>query len=335
MKEKILNILEKTGGLRALQWFGGNEGSSLYVLAYHRVDYLDQRRLLELGLISATPEQFAAQMKFIADEFSPVSAEDVLNSVERNAPLPRDAVLVTVDDGYLDYKEYIAPICSRYGIRPILFIPTDYVGGGIFWWDRLEQSLLLTKEKEVKTQFGDFPLQSSAQKQYSITKIGNYVRDQSFQQAKNWVEDLCDELAPGLLDDTRVSLDWDELRELARTGTTVASHTHTHPILSHVPLEQVKQELRESQAIISKEIGSTLPIFAFPDGRPYAMHEDILPILANEGFRVAFTRIEGRANLLKNNLLQMPRLGVSRNMSISSFHLHLTGLYHSWKSIKR
>jgi peptidoglycan/xylan/chitin deacetylase (PgdA/CDA1 family) len=88
-------------------------------------------------------------MKLVASRYNPVSAEDLVQAASGGSPLPKDAVLVTVDDGYLDFKEVIFPVCSRFGIRPLLFMPTAFVGSGTYWWDKVYQIIHLSGQTKI------------------------------------------------------------------------------------------------------------------------------------------------------------------------------------------
>ena len=80
-------------------------------------------------------------MRLIANKYHPVTAEEVLEAASGNRKLPPYAVLVTVDDGYRDFKNHIWRIAKPYGIRPVLFVPTAFIGSGVFWWDQLYDAL--------------------------------------------------------------------------------------------------------------------------------------------------------------------------------------------------
>ncbi len=334
LKQHTFARAEQWGFIQRLQRLGDRPGS-LYILTYHRVGYPDDLPHQGLDLFGATPEQFDQQMALIARFYNPVSAEDVLAVTQQRKTLPRDAVLITVDDGYRDFKEYIFPIAKQYGIRPILFVPTKFVGGVAFWWDRLAVALQLSQRPEIQTPIGVLPLKTAVQRAAALSALSHYVRTTTFDEACWQIEQLCDDIAPRVPALEHSTLDWDELRALDRAGVTIASHTHSHPIISHVPLEQARAELRHSQEIIHREIGHALPIFAFPDGRPIAVSEDVVQILREEGFELAFTRTERRANIYHDDLLQLPRLGVVRVFSLPQFHFHLTPLYQTWKRYKR
>lgn len=330
-----MGAAERWGVTRLVQRVGGGHDPRLYVLAYHRVVEPNHDEGASLDLVSASPAQFDEQMRMIAREYHPVSAEDAMDAVESGRPLPRDAVLVTVDDGYRDFQDFVFPIARRHGIRPVLFVPTAFVGGGEFWWDRLYRALQCTRATEIETPLGRLPIGTAVERDQAWSELAGHVRHRPFEEAHDEIRLLCEAIDPEPRRTERMTLDWDELRALSRAGATIAAHSHTHPILSHVPLDRARQEICESQAAIAREIGHALPIFAYPDGRRHALSEALPGLLHEAGFRLAFTMIEGRARLLQDQALCLPRLSASRRHGLAQFHLHLTPAYDGWKRLKR
>ena len=329
MKAKTLALAERSRLLDVIQRLGRGTGRRLYVLAYHRVDELDRNPRLDPSLITATPAQFEAQIQFIAQRYHPVSAEEVLETIERGALLPRDAVLVTVDDGYRDFQDVIFPIVRRHGIRPVLFVPTAYVGQGAFWWDQLFDALQQTCAQEISTPLGRLSLRTPVEKRAALEHLRAYIKRSHvpFEQARRELQALCATMAPNLVSPERVTLDWDELRALARSGVTIASHSHTHPILSGVPPDQARGEIRTSQRLIAREIGHALPIFAFPDGNPAAFNPNVVSLLREEGFKLAWTMMEGCSRLELDDPLCLPRIAMEGKLTRAQVHFRLTPAY--------
>ncbi|MDD2921804.1 MAG: polysaccharide deacetylase family protein [Anaerolineales bacterium] len=327
VKDLALNISEKTGLIRLLQFPLHEKGNHLIVLAYHRVDQTDSeisRRSYDL--VSAAPRQFEEQMRLVAACFNPVSAGDVLNAINGGKPLPPQAVLVTVDDGYRDFKDTIFPITKKYGIHPVLFVPTAFVGDGIFWWDRLFNALTSTHLQEADTPLGHFSLADDSARQTAFDALADYVRMQPFEKVRGEIERLCGEIEPPSNKNISHVLNWDELRALAGEGVVIASHTHNHPILTHIPLEKAREEIRASQALLQREIGRSLPIFAYPDGRDHAISADLAQALKEEGIQMAFTMSDRISRLKQDDPLLFPRLIPDRSLDLARFHLRLTVL---------
>ena len=96
---------------------------ALPILMYHHVSPSP-------GLVTMSPENFAAQMAWLADRgYRTVRCED-LAAFLGGAALPERAVMITFDDGYLDNYLFAYPILKRHGLHAVLFGVTDWLGDG-------------------------------------------------------------------------------------------------------------------------------------------------------------------------------------------------------------
>lgn len=326
-KNSALYAAHKLGILRSFHYLDRSSNNTLYVLAYHRVDWENSEPRLDPQNLSATPEQFDQQMRLISSEYHPVSAEDLLETTLHHKKLSPRSVLVTVDDGYLDFKKYIWPIANRYGVRPVLFIPTAYVGRGWFWWDRLYDALQRTTLHQLETPVGVFPLKAMQDRHCVFIKLADYMKESPFDKAFVEISNLCQELVPDMPLMDRITLDWDELRELALAGVTIAPHTHIHPALHNISPEQAKFEILESQRLIMLELGSHSKLFAYPYGSRSAIGTVAGEILRDLGYHFAFTMSPGRANLDLDDHLYLPRIPIYPKLSIAQLHAKLTPIF--------
>jgi peptidoglycan/xylan/chitin deacetylase (PgdA/CDA1 family) len=60
--------------------------------------------------------------------------------------------------------------------------------------------------------------------------------------------------------------DWDDLRELQRSGVSIQSHGVSHRPLSQLDWDEQRQELVRSKAELEAGLGSPVNLFAFPYG---------------------------------------------------------------------
>ena len=82
------------------------------------------------GLVTTSPDNFAAQMAWLAENgYHTASCAD-LEGFLHGRPLPRRSVMVTFDDGYLDNYVHAYPILRRYGLHAVIFAVTDWIGDG-------------------------------------------------------------------------------------------------------------------------------------------------------------------------------------------------------------
>lgn len=327
-KQAVLNSADGLGLLSIAQRLGAGAGQSIYVVVHHRVGYPADFPNLNPELINSTPEQLDYQFRMIARHYAPVSAEDVLEAIAGGRRLPSQAVLVTVDDGYRDFKDIIWPTAKRHGIRPVLFVPTGYVGRGGFWWDRVYNALRQTQGLAIQTPFGELSIRDAQEKRLAVRQIDAYIkRTKPFTQAVRLVDDLCRSLQVDLPAEDHSTLDWDELRQLAREGATLAPHTHSHPALGNIPVEDARREMAESMNLLNQEIGPTLPIFAYPYGSPPTLSSAVGETAKDLGIKLAFTMSLGRANLRRDDPLWLPRLPAAVSYSSGQTRAQLTPFY--------
>jgi peptidoglycan/xylan/chitin deacetylase (PgdA/CDA1 family) len=88
------------------------------VLMYHAVN-------TEGGKLSVSPEVFRTQMRFLKEHRSVVSMEDIVDALDGKKTLPKNAVAVTIDDGYLDTYREAFPILKEFRIPFTLFLTTN------------------------------------------------------------------------------------------------------------------------------------------------------------------------------------------------------------------
>jgi peptidoglycan/xylan/chitin deacetylase (PgdA/CDA1 family) len=97
-----------------------------------------------------TPEAFEEQFKYLHDAgFHSVSLDEWRKAKEAYTPLPGRAVLITFDDGYLDFLEYAWPLLKRYGFSAIVFPVADRIGETNTWDAVYGESVPLLGWKEI------------------------------------------------------------------------------------------------------------------------------------------------------------------------------------------
>lgn len=297
----------------------------LRVLAYHRVAEMDAVADIDNRSISASPRAFRQQMRHIARNYHCVPMPEVLDAVERGVQLPRRPVLITFDDAYRDFAEIAWPILRECGLSATLFVPTGFPDRPerVFWWDRLHRAFLRTSRvRPLYTPFGTLLLTTNEQRLSSLRLVQREVTNVASDKAMEFIDWLCAELSERPTRQSPV-LTWDELRQLANDGVTLGSHTQTHPIVTWLSPEKMRQEIRGSQQDLQREIGAALPIFCYPNGNH---SEEIAQLLKDEGIKVAFTTIPSPNELETSNLLRLGRTCVTPRTDITIFSMRLLAI---------
>lgn len=290
----------------------------LAVLTYHRVDELGRTPLLYPGLISATPEDFEEQMRFLARNYRLLSLSELLAVRRGEAPPPSLSVLVTFDDAYRDVAEHAWPVMRRYGIPLTLFVPTAFPDepGRSFWWDRLYASLA-SRGSPLPTPVGELAVSTEADRLRAFRTLREHLRSLPHEQATELVEELSGGAPPT---PSSPVLGWDELRTLAADGVALAPHSRTHPRLDRLPRAQARNEILRSLDDLEREIGPTARAFAYPGG---GYDDEIAAELEEQGFELGFLTRRGTNDLHDPDWLRLRRINVGRTSGVSLIRLQL------------
>src|SRR3546814_3608060 len=70
-------------------------------------------------------------MQHLRDRFHPVSCREIVAALDGGPTLPRDAALVTFDDGYDDNHAIAFPILRDLGVPATFFVATGHIDSGL------------------------------------------------------------------------------------------------------------------------------------------------------------------------------------------------------------
>lgn len=120
----------------------------LPILMYHRVAPTGSASTARYRI---TPEQFEEQLCYLRNEgYYSINLEDWYFAMGRKMPLPGKAVILTFDDGYLDFKTYAWQLLKQYGFLATVFLVTDNVGKSNSWDSAYGEELPLLGWEDIR-----------------------------------------------------------------------------------------------------------------------------------------------------------------------------------------
>jgi glycosyltransferase involved in cell wall biosynthesis/peptidoglycan/xylan/chitin deacetylase (PgdA/CDA1 family) len=287
----------------------------LTVLTYHRIASGDEP--IPPGLRSATLRGFAAQMKWLARSGRAVTIDEVLAARAQDAPLRRGAVLVTFDDAYADFRDLAWPVMRAHGIRPVLFVPTAFPGTDRrFWWDRL-YAAAMHATAALRTPLGTLEVGDGDARLRTYRALREHVKTLPHDDAMALVDDVAAQVDVDVPADARV-LGWDPLRALSADGVDLAPHTRTHPRLDRLPAGLLEEEVAGSIDDLRLEIGTVVPVFAYPSGGVTA---EAAATVAQAGNQLAFTTERGTNDLAAADPMLLRRINVGRRSNVPALRV--------------
>ncbi|MFB9393962.1 polysaccharide deacetylase family protein [Streptomyces coeruleoprunus] len=125
-------------------------------------------------------------------------------------------------------------------------------------------------------------------------------------------------------------LDWDQVRELAASGTEIGGHSHTHPELDQVDDGRLRFEALRCREIIAEELGAAPVSFAYPYG--YSSRR-VRQAVRTAGFAQALAVGNARARRPQGPYA-LQRLTVRRSTGIEEFGRLVDGCGIGWTFAK-
>ena len=133
---------------------------------------------------------------------------------------------------------------------------------------------------------------------------------------------------PQIIGKTATALTWDQIREMAKNGGDIESHSLSHPFLTrrrHADLADDKyyawlqKELVESKRILEKQTGNKVEFIAYP----YGDYDHVLAhIVGKAGYTAALTCDFGKV-IKGSDPLRMRRFVVDKRMDFAAFRKYM------------
>jgi len=330
-KEFASRILSETNIYQLILKVRTTLFSEVRILAYHRILDLESREKypFDYDLISASISDFKWQMKHVKKYYSPISFKHLVEHYESKTTLPKNPIIITFDDGYSDNYYNAYPILKELSIPATIFISTDYIGGdNTFWFDWV--SFLVNKypghEIKIHSLNENIKLDDNLNKRRHIgaklinelKKVNNDIRLEVLSE----LHEKYDYLLANEEDRIRklsYPLSWEQIIEMSRNGIDFGSHTTSHPILSKLNNNELKNELMDSKEILEEKLGKDISIFAYPNGLSNDYNENVIKNIKLAGYKFALTYIAGANNIKELKRYEIKRIPIEQETSRNRF----------------
>ncbi len=99
---------------------------NLVILNYHKVSATS-----DIGLTARPPEQFKSDLQLFKElGFTTVTFQQLLQPTFQ---LPKNALMITFDDGYKCVLEQALPLMQTFGFKGVVYMPAAYIGKTNDW----------------------------------------------------------------------------------------------------------------------------------------------------------------------------------------------------------
>lgn len=251
--------------------------------------------------------------------------------------VPKDAVVLTFDDGYRDNHDILLPILKRHNATATVFVQTGPMKGRLNWlhhsfWvlhkvgpQRLGGLISDAIDKaHLRDDLSRLPADPVAA-EYQLKRLLKYevaAEDRDRILARIFAEQGGDdgELAAS------VYLDPDQCRALDAAGIELGAHTVNHLILSSLEPGRQRKEIEGSLRDLQSWLGHEVTSFAYPYGRTWDYDAHTLKILSELGFRCAITAMPG-LNDPSTPPMELRRIACCDDSSLADVLCEVDGVY--------
>ena len=265
-------------------------GPRLSILIFHRVlPALDP-------LLPGEPDaaQFEARMKWLAAGFRVMPLIEAARRL-RDGSLPVNAACITFDDGYADNVTIAAPILARLRLSATFFVSTGFLDGGRMWNDTVIEAVRACPDGLLDLEAidcGTWSCDGIAARSATISGLLNRLKYLPQQERQSKIDAIAD--AVGLPARSDLMMTRQQLRELRRYGMSIGAHTVSHPILTTLPIDDVRREIVDGRRDLEETLGERVKVFAYPNGKPVQDYDESHVKLVRElGFDAAVSTAWG------------------------------------------
>ncbi|WNG27529.1 polysaccharide deacetylase family protein [Cystobacter fuscus] len=334
VKSAAAGVLHHSGLRKALAAYRRHQsgGRRILIVSYHRVveDFFGELQRSIPGLL-ISQETFRRHLEGLsAAGYKFATLGEALDVMSGARTAHEDLCVVTFDDGYRDVYRYAYPVLKEMGVPAITYLPADLIGTNHrFNHDRLFHLVHSVQARGYQPLFDVLPEPAaglmvevmSGRKRLSAA-LDDFIGVHSTATLMDTIRALEERLGPDapLIPEQGDLMDWDEVRTMSRDGFEFGAHTLGHVVLTHEPLDVVEREVRESKAVIERELGKPVRDFAYCNGW---YSDDVIDVLMRNGFRSAVTT-EDMNNRIGGNPFTLKRKVLWENFSVG-----VTGSYSS------
>jgi peptidoglycan/xylan/chitin deacetylase (PgdA/CDA1 family) len=305
----------------------------LSIITYHHVAEDDPSYPYDPAVADSTPERFRYQLETLARYGSPITIEDLIAAVN-GAPLPRNPVMVTFDDGYRSCHDVALPILRSVGIPATFFIATSFVSKRrLYWWERISLLLGQTRRKTAVISYPHTLTLELEDRKRTSKQLTDLIKDTQALDLDRFLDDLgkalevewSPSIEAGHAD--HLIMTWDQVRALASAGMDIESHGSEHRVLQTLDAATLEHELTGSRRDLEAQLGRPVRAIAYPVGRRINDDQRIRNALAAAGYQIGMSNHSGvnrwwpppLRSLAPIDRFDLRRLATDRGMSDAMF----------------
>ena len=294
------------------------------ILRYHAICGPEGYAYANAG-ICISPDAFERHVRYLAGNYAVLPLPEAVTRLRQNRPLPKNAAVITFDDGYADNFE-AARTLHRHGLTATFYLTAGCLAGGQpFWPSEIRALIAAVTQPAIELAAAGrrtrIQLQGESDRRAAVGTVTKLLKSVPIPLR----EELRDQLRAfaGTARQPECMLKWNQVREMHELGMTIGSHTLTHPNLPNAGPADAARELIASKERLESEIDAPVTMFAYPNGGAERyMTPEIARIVRESGYDAAVTSRNAFATR-DSDLFGLERIQVQERLEDLAFALEI------------
>lgn len=263
-KKFVIDLLRSFAGTIPTKLLIGLTRQRLLLPFYHIISDTPPVHVKHLYAIKGR-EQFIHDLDFLMQHYTPISVETLNDTVYHQKKLPKNAFLLSFDDGLSECHDIIAPILKRKGIPAIFFLNSAFVDNKALMF-RYKASILIDHLEKYPNQ-SDVLLTVAKKHQFPLLPSTKETLLSVRWQKQPLLDDLAVRLKINFgefLEQHQPYLTSSQVLSMKQDGFDFGNHSINHPTYFKIPLSEQIYQTVESQSVLNNFFELEKKYFAFP-----------------------------------------------------------------------
>lgn len=265
------------------------------------------------------PLDFDRNIEWLSQHFNFIGMNEAVHIINGVQKTKRNSIVLTFDDGYLNFLSHAKPILDRHKIPATMYVATHHIcSGEPYWIDRLDYALQQQERTKFEVKCGSACeiIDNTSRSSYvlSYRKLRLAIKE-AFEDDSKMLSAL-DCLIKGLeLTLTKKMADfpltdyWSAIlttKQLTELGdyVEVGGHTVNHKRLDHLSLDETESEVKNSKIFLDDLFSGCDFHFCYPNGSYDSKSENAV---RNAGY-ISAVSVRSGINTVGSNLFSLKRI---------------------------
>jgi len=292
--------------------------SECAILMFHRVLNGDTDRTID-DAIWIKKEEFEKTILFLKNHFEFISLNELIEGRKKE----KRTCIITFDDGWLDTYQIAFPVLLLHNVPATVFIPTGMVGTNkIFWFERVSRVINQLSENDdgisnVKKHMGKIVDTKIIEKSNSRQELYHSFVQELKKFSPYIIEEIVDTFEQKFVaadndrQETRVLMNWDEIKGMSDSSISFGSHCVNHSILINLTYKEKLFEIVASRKTLIERKINFVDCISFPNG---IYDQEVLDISRKAGYKLLLTASINKCGEGESPLLAH-RIGINNSVS--------------------